>query len=72
MELVHYAVEVGALGDANLPYCSRSANMTAWKSKGVANGFRIRVGNWPVSYTLDREGGRMSVFEIAARGGAYR
>jgi mRNA interferase RelE/StbE len=40
--------------------------------KGVPNGFRIRVGDWRVSFTLDRQGGVMSVFEIAPRGGAYR
>jgi mRNA interferase RelE/StbE len=40
--------------------------------KGVPNGFRIRVGDWRVSYTLDYEAGVMSVFEIAPRGGAYR
>lgn len=45
--------------------------------KGVANGFRIRVGasprsDWRVSYTLDRQAGVISVFEIAPRGGAYR
>jgi mRNA interferase RelE/StbE len=45
--------------------------------KGAPNGFRIRVGanlksSWRVSYTLDRQAGIMSVFEIAPRGGAYR
>jgi mRNA interferase RelE/StbE len=40
--------------------------------RGVPNGFRIRVGDWRVSYTLDYEAGVMSVFEIAPRGGAYR
>jgi len=40
--------------------------------KGVTNGFRIRVGDWRVSYTLDHRGGVMNVFEIAPRGGAYR
>jgi mRNA interferase RelE/StbE len=40
--------------------------------KGVLNGFRIRVGDWRVSFTLDRQTGIMSVFEIAPRGGAYR
>jgi mRNA interferase RelE/StbE len=40
--------------------------------KGVPNGFRIRVGDWRVSYTLDHRGGVMNVFEIAPRGGAYR
>ena len=39
---------------------------------GVPNGFRIRVGDWRVSYTLDHRGGVMNVFEIAPRGGAYR
>jgi mRNA interferase RelE/StbE len=39
---------------------------------GVPNGFRIRVGDWRVSYTLDHRGGVMNVFEIAPRGGACR
>jgi mRNA interferase RelE/StbE len=40
--------------------------------KGVPNGFRIRVGDWRVSYSVDYEACVMSVFEIAPRGGAYR
>jgi len=40
--------------------------------KGVSNGFRVRVGNWRVSYTVDWEADVMDVFEIAPRGGAYR
>jgi mRNA interferase RelE/StbE len=40
--------------------------------KGVPNGFRIRVGDWRVSYTFDRVAGVIDVFEIAPRGGAYR
>ena len=40
--------------------------------KGVPSGFRIRVGDWRVSYTLDRTAGVLDVFEIAPRGGAYR
>jgi mRNA interferase RelE/StbE len=39
--------------------------------KGVPNGFRIRVGDWRVSYTLDRAD-VLDVVEIAPRGGAYR
>jgi len=39
---------------------------------GVPNGFRVRVGDWQVSYTLDRAAGVIDVFEIAPRGGAYR
>jgi mRNA interferase RelE/StbE len=40
--------------------------------KGVPHGFRIRVGDWRVCYTLDRRAGVMRVFEIAPRGGACR
>ena len=36
--------------------------------KGVPNGFRIRVGDWRVSCTLDRHARVMSVFDIAPRG----
>ncbi len=38
----------------------------------VPGGFRIRVGDWRVSFTLDREAGILEVFEIEPRGGAYR
>lgn len=40
--------------------------------KGVANGYRLRVGDWRVSYTVDRAEEVIVVFEIAPRGGAYR
>jgi len=40
--------------------------------KGIAGGFRIRVGDWRVSYTIDREARTIDVFEVAPRGGAYR
>ena len=40
--------------------------------KGVRNGFRIRVGDWRISYTLDRTAGILDVYEVAPRGGAYR
>jgi len=39
---------------------------------GVPNGFRVRVGDWRVSYTLNRQTNRMTIFEVAPRGGAYR
>lgn len=32
----------------------------------------LRVGDWRVSYTVDRDATAMDVFEIAPRGGAYR
>jgi mRNA interferase RelE/StbE len=40
--------------------------------KGVPSGFRVRVGDWRVSYTIDREARVIDVFEVAPRGGAYR
>jgi mRNA interferase RelE/StbE len=40
--------------------------------KGVKNGYRIRVGDWRVSYTIDRASQTLDLFEIAPRGGAYR
>ena len=40
--------------------------------QGIPNGFRIRVGDWRVSYTIDREARVIDVFEVASRGGAYR
>jgi mRNA interferase RelE/StbE len=40
--------------------------------KGVPNGYRIRIGDWRASYTVDRNAAVIDVFEIAPRGGAYR
>jgi mRNA interferase RelE/StbE len=40
--------------------------------RGRSNAFRIRVGDWRVSYTLDRRAQVIDVYEIASRGGAYR
>ena len=39
---------------------------------GLKNGFRVRVGDWRASFTLDYANQTMDVFEIAPRGGAYR
>ncbi len=49
-----------------------AANNNLRPLKGVPQGFRLRVGDWRVSYTLDRAAGVIDVFEIAPRGGAYR
>jgi len=49
---------------------ARNNNIRALR--GVPDGFRIRVGDWRVLYTLDHRAGVMNVFEIAPRGGAYR
>ena len=38
----------------------------------VPDGYRVRVGDWRVSCTLDRNAGILDVFEIDPRGGAYR
>lgn len=38
----------------------------------VPNCFRLRVGDWRASFTLDTESDVMAVFEIEPRGGAYR
>lgn len=40
--------------------------------RGVPGGFRLRVGDWRVSYTFDPRGQKIRVFEIAPRGSAYR
>jgi mRNA interferase RelE/StbE len=40
--------------------------------KGIRDGFRLRIGDWRVSYTLDRKAATIEVFEISPRGGAYR
>jgi mRNA interferase RelE/StbE len=40
--------------------------------RDVPQGFRLRIADWRVSYRLDREAGRIDVFELAPRGGAYR
>ena len=39
---------------------------------GVPNGYRVRFGDWRVSVTVDHTANVMEVFEVAARGGAYR
>ena len=40
--------------------------------KGIERAYRLRVGDWRVSYTLDPEAGVLQVFEVASRGAAYR
>lgn len=48
-----------------------AANNNLTTLKGVSNGFRIRVGDWRVLYTLDRTTDVIEVFAVAPRGGAY-
>lgn len=40
--------------------------------KGVNNGFRLRLGDWRVSFVRDTVAGTVDVFEIQPRGKAYR
>jgi mRNA interferase RelE/StbE len=51
---------------------ARAKNNNLRPLRGVRNGFRIRVGDWRVSFTFDYAAQVMDVFEIAPRGGAYR
>lgn len=39
---------------------------------GIPSGYRLRIGDWRVSFTLDRTARVIDVFEVAPRGGAYR
>jgi mRNA interferase RelE/StbE len=49
-----------------------AANNNVKTLKGLPNAYRIRVGDWRVSYAMDRASQTLDVFEIAPRGGAYR
>jgi mRNA interferase RelE/StbE len=39
---------------------------------GVPGGFRLRVGDWRVRYTLDTEAEQLVVLRVLPRGRAYR
>ncbi|MFQ5763601.1 MAG: type II toxin-antitoxin system RelE/ParE family toxin [Rhodospirillales bacterium] len=39
---------------------------------GVKDGFRLRLGDWRVSFVRDAKGGVIDVYEIEPRGSAYR
>lgn len=45
-------------------------NLRPLRGRRIA--FRLRVGDWRISYVLDRRARVIDVFEIAPRGGAYR
>lgn len=55
---------------ADAPPPGRHANLRSLV--GVPNGYRVRFGDWRVSFTIDDDTGVMEVFEVAPRGGAYR
>ena len=40
--------------------------------RGVDDGFRLRVGDWRVLYTLNAEARTMTIVAILPRGDAYR
>lgn len=54
---------------AAAPYGSHS-NVT--RLRGVSRGFRIRVGDWRVIYSLDDERSVLLVAKIDRRGQVYR
>jgi mRNA-degrading endonuclease RelE of RelBE toxin-antitoxin system len=39
---------------------------------GRPGSYRIRFGDWRVSFTIDTQANVMDVFEVASRGSAYR
>ena len=48
------------------------ANPQVKPLRGIADGYRLRVGDWRVSYRIHRDTRLLEVFEVASRGGAYR
>ena len=40
--------------------------------RGIDDGFRLRVGDWRVLYTLNAESRTMTIVAILPRGDAYR
>ena len=46
-----------------------NSNVTALK---VIDGFRLRVGDWRVLYTLDTQARTMTIVAIMPRGGAHQ
>jgi mRNA interferase RelE/StbE len=48
----------------------RAPNNNLRPLAGVPDGYRLRVGQWRVSFTVAAD--TLEVFEIAARGSAYR
>jgi mRNA-degrading endonuclease RelE of RelBE toxin-antitoxin system len=62
----------GALHEviADPPPQGRHRNVVALS--GVPNGYRLRVVDWRVSFIVDHASDEIEVFEVAARGSAYR
>jgi mRNA-degrading endonuclease RelE of RelBE toxin-antitoxin system len=55
---------------ADPPPRGRHRNVVALA--GVPDGYRLRVGDWRVSFIVAHAGDEIEVFEVAARGSAYR
>jgi len=55
---------------ADPPPRGRHPNVVALA--GVPDGYRLRVGDWRVSFCVDHAADQVEVFEVAARGSAYR
>ncbi len=52
------------------PPVGRHRNVIALS--GVPGGYRLRVGDWRVSFVVDTDRDVVQVFEVAPRGSAYR
>ena len=50
----------------------RAKNNNLMALKGVPDGYRLRVGDWRVLFTLDHGAQKMDVYGIAHRREAYR
>jgi mRNA interferase RelE/StbE len=46
-------------------------NFDVEKIKGMADTYRVRVGDYRVLYSVDRKGHEVTVFKVASRGKAY-
>jgi mRNA interferase RelE/StbE len=64
------AIREKCLGIAASPPPAQHSNLRPLA--GVPNGYRLRFGDWRVSFTIDSEAEMLEVFEVAPRGGAYR
>ena len=60
---------IGKIDDLAIDPFAPNNNVTALKA---TDGFRLRVGDWQVLYTLDTKARTMTIAAIVPRGEAYR
>lgn len=58
------------LGEIAVDPFAHHAGVTAFQ--GVANGFRLRIGDWRAMYVVDTEADAVEVEVIGPRGQVYR